>query len=66
MEYIDPMLIVSLGGLALGLLMVVGGYFLRPRGELRTRQGAEIAASFMAVVGVMTLLASTLSLVRAI
>ena len=46
--------------------MVVGGYFLRPRGELRTRQGAEIAASFMAVVGVMTLLASTLSLVGAI
>jgi len=66
MEYVDPMLIVSLVALALGLLMVIGGYHARPRGALRTRQGAEIAASFVAIIGVMTMLAGTLFLVKAI
>ena len=66
MEYVDPMLIASIGALALGLLMVIGGYHARPRGTLRTRQGAEIAASFVAIIGAMTMLAGTFYLVRAI
>ena len=66
MEYVDPMLIASIGAIALGLLMVIGGYHARPRGKLRTRQGAEIAASFVAIIGAMTMLAGTFYLVRAI
>ena len=66
MEYVDPMLIASIAALALGLLMVIGGYHARPRGKLRTRQGAEIAASFVAIIGAMTMLAGTFYLVRAI
>lgn len=66
MEYVDPMLIGGIGALALGLLMVIGGYAARPRGKLHARQGAEIAASFIAIIGAMTMLAGTISLVRAI
>jgi hypothetical protein len=66
MEYVDPMLMVSIGALALGLLMVIAGYAARPRGQIRTRQGAEIAASFVAILGAMTMLAGTIYLVRAI
>ena len=37
-----------------------------PRGKLRTRQGAEIAASFIAIIGAMTMLGGTFYVVRAI
>jgi hypothetical protein len=66
MEYVDPMLIGGIGALALGLVMLIAGYHARPRGELRTRQGAEIAAGFIAIIGAMTMLAGTISVVRAI
>lgn len=66
MEYVDPMLIGGIGALALGLLMVIGGYAARPRGKLRTRQGAELAASFIAIIGAMTMLGGTFYVVRAI
>lgn len=63
MGYIDLTVVASIGIVVMGLLMIVGGFFARPR-QPRTREGAQIAAGFLACVGVMTTVAGAIYLAR--
>ena len=63
MGYIDPIIVGSAGALVFGLLLVIGGLCARPRSRPQTRQGAEILASFVAVIGVVTVIGGTLLLI---
>lgn len=63
MGYVDPTIVGSVGALIVGLLLIIGGLWARPRSRPQTRQGAEILTSFVAVVGVVTMIAGTLFLV---
>jgi hypothetical protein len=63
MSYIDPTIVVSIGALIFGLLLLIGGLYARPRSRPQTRQGAEILARFVAVMGVATMIGGTLFLI---
>jgi len=63
MGYIDPIIVGSVGALIFGLLLIIGGLCARPRSRPQTRQGAEILASFVAVMGVVTMIGGTLLLI---
>lgn len=66
MGYIDPILVGSSGALIIGTLLIIAGLYLRPRHRPQTRQGAVILANFAAILGLATVLAGTLFLVRAV
>jgi hypothetical protein len=63
MRYIDPIIVSSIGALIFGLLLIIGGLYARPRSRPQTRQGAEILANFVAVMGVVMMIGGTLFLV---
>ena len=63
MGYIDPIIVGSAGTLIFGLLLIIGGLCARPRSRPQTRQGAEILATFVAVIGVATMIGGTLLLI---
>jgi len=65
MDYLDPVAMSS-SALILGLLLVVGGLYARRDGRLHTRQGAAVLAGFAAVMGVVSMGAGMLNLVRVV
>ena len=65
MDYLDP-IAMSSSALVVGLLFVVGGLYARRNGRLHTRQGAAVLAGFAAVMGVVSMSAGMLTLVRAV
>lgn len=46
-------LLALLGAAILGVMLTMAGVYVQRRGQLRTRQGAAVLASFVAVVGVI-------------
>lgn len=64
MGYVDPTVVLSVGVLVVGLLMTVGGFLARPR-QPRTREGAQLAAGFLAFIGVITMVAGAFYLASA-
>ena len=65
MDYLDP-IAMSSSALIVGLLLVAGGLYVRRNGRLHTRQGAAVLAGFAAVMGVVSMSAGMLTLVRAV
>lgn len=46
-------LLAPVGAATLGVMLTMAGLYVQRRGQLRTRQGAAVLASFAAVLGVI-------------
>ncbi len=65
MDYLDP-IAMSSSAFVVGLLFVVGGLYAQRNDRLHTRQGAAVLAGFAAFMGVVSMSAGMLTLVRAV
>jgi archaellin len=54
-----------IGAAILGSLLIVAGLYVQRRGKLRTRQGAAILASFVAVLGIVVVVCAVIAIMFA-
>ena len=66
MDYVDPVVVGCISSLIIGLVLVIGGLYAKPRSRPQTRESAALLASFATVVGIITMIAGALFLIRAV
>jgi hypothetical protein len=66
MEYVDPIVVSSIGALIVGVLLVVGGLWGKSQSKRNTRRSAEVLTGLAAVLGMVTIGAGALFLVQAV
>ena len=63
MGFVEPTTVGGICAMIFGILLVVGGFHVRRRRRLHTRQGAEVLAGLAIVIGLGTIAAGALFLV---
>jgi len=63
MPSFDSLPPAMMGAAALGLLFILAGLYVQRRGKLRTRQGAAVLASLVAVLGAVVVVGAAIAVI---